>query len=383
MTTTLPAGFLDYEEKRREGFLKVKELKDDGANIVGVFCTYTPLELIYAAGAKPIGLCGTSEEFIPAAERDLPKNLCPLVKSSYGAAVSEKCPYFYFSDMVVGETTCDGKKKMYELLGEIKPVHIMHLPQGQGRDHAFDYWKEEMIVLKNTLEEKFNVEITEEKLRESIRQRNKERQTILDFYELGKLNPCPVSGYELNNTMEVLGLHFDRELQCQAIADRTRELKEKYERELKGTQTGRPRVLVTGCPLGGVRTKIIKTIEDAGADVVAFDSCSGVREKKEQVDETMDPMDALTRKYLNINCSVMTPNPGRMETLDTMIDEYQVDGVVEVILQTCLTFSIESLNVSRLVKEKKQKPYISIETDYSTSDVGQINTRLNAFVEML
>lgn len=381
--TTLPAGFLDYEEKRREGFLKVKELKDQGENIVGMFCSYTPMELVYAAGAKPIGLCGTSEEFIPAAERDLPKNLCPLIKSSYGAAVSEKCPFFYFADMVVGETTCDGKKKMYELLGEMKPVHVMHLPQGQGKVHAFDYWKEEMIEFKNALEKQFNVEITEEKLRESIKQRNYERKVILDFYELGKLNPCPVSGYELNNTMEVLGLHFDREQQCQEIVNRTRELREKYERELKGTVSNRPRLLITGCPLGGVREKIVKTLEDAGADVVAFDSCSGVREKKDVVDETIDPIDALTKKYLNISCSVMTPNPGRLETLDTMIDEYQVDGVVEVILQTCLTFSVEAFQVSRLVKAKKGKPYISIETDYSKTDIGQINTRLNAFVEML
>ena len=92
----LPDKLDDYNEARKQGFLKVKALKDKGVNVVGVFCTYTPFELIYAAGAVPIGLCGMSEETIPDAEAHLPKNLCPLIKSSYGFAVSEKCPSFIF-----------------------------------------------------------------------------------------------------------------------------------------------------------------------------------------------------------------------------------------------------------------------------------------------
>ena len=76
-----------------------------------------------AMGAVTVGLCSTSDETIPVAEKDLPKNLCPMVKASYGFAVTDKCPFFYFSDVVVGETTCDGKKKMYELMKEFKNVY--------------------------------------------------------------------------------------------------------------------------------------------------------------------------------------------------------------------------------------------------------------------
>ncbi|NMB27738.1 MAG: 2-hydroxyacyl-CoA dehydratase [Tissierellia bacterium] len=379
----LPENFRDYEEARREGFLKVKALKEQGINVVGIFCAYTPMELIYAAGAVPIGLCGTSEEPIPDAEMHLPKNLCPLIKSSYGFAISEKCPYFYFSDMLVGETTCDGKKKMYEILNELKPTHIMHLPQGQDKEHAFDYWKAELLRLKEVLEEKFNVKITDEMLRKAIKERNYERKILLDFYELGKLDPPPISGYEINTVLEALGFQFDRMKQCEFIKERTEELKEKYEKELKGKKTNRPRILITGCPLGGVRDKVIKTIEDSGADVVAFECCSGPREKMDLVDETIDPIDALTEKYLNVSCSVMTPNPRRFKTLDSMMDEYKIDGVIEVILQACHTFNVEAYNVKRFVTEKKEKPYLEIETDYSKLDVGQINTRINAFLEMI
>ncbi|MBU5255994.1 double-cubane-cluster-containing anaerobic reductase [Tissierella praeacuta] len=379
----LPKNFENYEEARREGFLKVKALKEKGTPVVGIFCTYTPIELIHAAGAVAVGLCGTSDAPIPDAEKHLPKNLCPLIKSSYGFAVSETCPYFYFADLLVGETTCDGKKKMYELLNEIKPTHVMHLPQGQDKDHAFKYWREELVRLKEVLEDKFNIEITDEILREEIKERNRERKILLDFYELGKLNPSPISGREVNETMEALGFQFDRRTQCDFIADRTRELKDKYEKELKGTKSNRPRILITGCPVGGVRDKVLKTIEDSGADIVAFENCSGVREKATLVDETMDPIDALTEKYLNVSCSVMTPNPRRFQALDEMIDEYEIDGVIEVVLQACHTFNVEAYNVKRFVTEKKDKPYLYIETDYSKLDIGQINTRINAFLEML
>lgn len=379
----LPENFESFEEARKEGFLKIRDLKEKGVSVVGVFCTYTPTELIYAAGAVPVSLCGINDSDIPFAERDLPKNLCPLIKSSYGSAVSERCPYFYFSEMIVGETTCDGKKKMYELLGEYKPVHVMNLPQSQKGQHNYDYWKEEMYLLKDALEDQFGVEITREKLLESIRTRNEERKILLDFYELGKLNPSPIRGYEINEVMESIGFQFDKEKQNEFLLERIEEIRDEYERDYKGKKSTRPRILITGCPTAGVRDKVIKTIEDSGADVVAFENCAGVREKMDLVREDIDPIDALTEKYLNVSCSVMTPNPRRFEILDEMIDEYEVDGVVEVILQACHTFNVEAFNVKKFVTEKKNKPYLEIETDYSKLDGGQINTRINAFLEMI
>ena len=379
----LPEKFDEFEEAKREGFLKVKELKEKGANIVGVFCTYSPYELIYAAGAYPIALCGKDNESVQAAQAHLPENLCPLIKSSYGNAISETCPYFYFSDLILGETTCDGKKKMYELLVKIKDVHVMHLSQGQSKKHDFLYWREEMLEFKRVLEKKFNVEITEKKLKEAIKIRNRERKIIIDFYELGKLNPVPISGFEMNTAIEAIQYRFDREEAYAELEERTRELREKYERELKGKKSNRPRILITGCPTGGVRHKVIKQIEDLGADVVAFENCSGVKEKKLFVDETKDPIDAITEKYLNVNCSVMTPNTNRLKDIGEMIDEYQVDGVVEVVLQACHTYSIEAYTVKNYVKNEKKKPYLYIETDYSEFDTGQLNTRLNAFIEIL
>ena len=105
----LPAVFEEFAEARRNAFVNVKNVKDKGIPVIGAYCTYFPREIALAAGAASVSLCSTSGETIPSAEKDLPANLCPLIKSSYGFATDDKCPFFYFSDIVVGENTCDGK----------------------------------------------------------------------------------------------------------------------------------------------------------------------------------------------------------------------------------------------------------------------------------
>lgn len=379
----MPRNFSEYPDARKSGFIKVKELKESGVPVVGVFCSYTPSELIRAVGAVTVGLCGTSDETVTIAEADLPKNLCPLIKSSYGFFASDTCPYFYFSDLLVGETTCDGKKKMYEIMGEKKDTYVLHLPQGNELESEKTMWLEEMKRFKAKLEEKFNVEITDEMLRNEIKKGNRERRILIEYYELGKLNPSPINGTDINGTLEALGFQFDREAQCDYIEEETKRLREVYENELKGKVTGRPRIMVTGCPASGVREKLLKQIEDLGADIVTYENCGGVREKQTPIDENKDPLEAIAEKYLKVSCSVMTPNKGRLKDIETLCREYQVDAVIEVVLQACHTFNVESYYVKKFVQEELELPYLFIETDYSKNDFGQINTRIAAFLEMV
>ena len=382
-TLNLPANFESYNEARKGGFLRMKALKEQGKNVVGMFCSFVPVELIYAAGALPIGLCAFTDEPIPAAENNLPKNLCPLIKASYGFALTDTCPYFYFSDLVVGETTCDGKKKMFELLDEIKPTYVMQLPHSRDAD-ALAFWKGQIIAFKEKLEATFGVTITEEAIREAIRQKNRERIVMRNYLELGKLNPVAMTGYEMGTRVDAGSFSFDLNQRCDVIEARTAEVIAEWEATKKGTKSSRPRLLVTGCPNAGVREKIIRAVEELGGDVVAFDTCNGIREKVELVDENNpDVFEALAIKYLNINCSVMSPNESRREYMGKMIDEYQVDGVIEIILHSCHTFDVESFYIKRYVKEVKGLPYLGIDTDYSQSDKGQINTRLSAFLETI
>lgn len=381
MNNALPKQFDEFNDARRQGFITVKNLKDQGKNIVGTYCTYTPWELMLAADAVPISLCAMSEEPIPAAEKDLPRNLCPLVKASYGFAKSDTCPYFYFSDLIVGETTCDGKKKMFELMNEIKPVHVMQLPNTYIGETPLKTWKEEMIVLKERLEKEFNVEITEDKLKDAIKIRNEERKALREFYELGQLNPAPITGLQMLQVLYGSTFKMDKNESINSLRELTQNIKAEY-KEGKNVGEGKKRILITGCPMGGATEKIVKIIEENDAVVVGFENCTGVKATHELVDENIDPIDALAKKYLNIPCSCMSPNNKRLELLSELIDEYKVDGVIDVILQACHTYNVESFNVKKSMNSK-DVPYMALETDYSQSDVGQLKTRMSAFIEML
>ena len=377
----LPENFESFPEARKSGFMKMKAHKDNGGKIVGTYCSFIPTELIMAAGAIPVTLCATSEEPIAAAQEHLPSNLCPLIKASYGFALTDTCPYFYFSDFIVGETTCDGKKKMFELMNDIKDTYVMQLPSSRD-EVALTMWEAEIKKFWKKLEDFYSVTITEEDVKKAILQKNAERDLVLEYLDLGKLNPSPISGYELGTKLDTLSFIPSMEERCKQLRERIDEVKADWEANYKGKVSRKPRILITGCPNGGVRDKTIKVLEELGADVVAFDACNSNREKIEKVDTTLPVTEALAKKYLNINCSVMSPNTNRLKFISDMIDDYQVDGVLEIILQACHTFSIESYNVKKSVLAKKI-PYLKVETDYSKADAGQINTRLEAFLETI
>lgn len=381
LRTELPVIFEQFAEQRKNSFLHVKELKDKGIPVVGVFCTYFPQEIAMAMGACVVGLCSTSDETIKDAERDLPSNLCPLIKSSYGFALTDKCPFFYFSDLIVGETTCDGKKKMYEFLGEFKPVHIMELPNRQSED-GYQMYRNEMIRFREALESHFGVTITEDQIRKAIHVRNEERKALKSLYELMRLDPVPMKGEQLYSVLFGSTFRFDKEQVAKDIYALIEKVKAEYS---EGKHLEKmSRILITGSPSSGGAMKVVRAIEENGGVVVAYENCGGSKSCDELVDESdPDVYGALARRYLNIGCSCMTPNPNRFDLLGRMIEEYKPDAVVEIVLQACHTYSVESLKVKRFVQDNYNLPYLKVETDYSTSDIGQINTRVSALIEML
>ncbi len=368
----LPSTFDEFVDARKAGFMRVKEYKENGGKFAGFLCSYTPNEILDAAGIASVGLCGTSNETVPAAEEDLPKNLCPLIKSTYGFAKSQKCPYTYFADIIVGETTCDGKKKMYELLSEYKDMHVLHLPQSQERPYAKTIWKEEVEILKKHLEEKFDVEITEEKLREAVAKRNRLRRAFCEMYGLQENVPPAMNGTEMMIALQQGTFTFNLDDQIAAVEKKVAAAKAAYEAGERPVSEKAKRILITGCPTGGVIQKVGDVIENNGGVIVCLDDCSGERTMKMLVDEDAeDIMQAIADRYLSIHCSVMTRNDGRLENTKKMIERFKVDGVVEVVLQACHTFNVEATPMGRMV-EYMGVPYLKLETDYSTTDSGQM-----------
>ena len=331
--------------------LALQQAKEAGKKVVGQYCIYSPLEIALAAGAIPVSLCGTKNDSIPMAETMLPRSLCPLIKSSFGFALQDSCPYLAASDIVVADTTCDGKKKMYQLLAAYKPVVLLQLPQIQDGD-AKDYWRAQYANLAAKLEKDFGVTITTDDLRDAIRLTNRLRRALKDVLDLAKRKPSPLTGMDLLDISFRASFMPDYE---QAIA-----LLQDIAAEIGGASDGAvspdaPRVLLTGVPTGLGSHKVIQLLEECGASIVCIDT----------------------------PCSVMSPNPNRYTALRELTEAFQADAVVDLTWQGCQTYDVESWSVKKFVREELDLPFLQIVTDYSEADTEQLKVRIEAFLEML
>jgi predicted CoA-substrate-specific enzyme activase len=349
-----------------------QQAKAEGKKIVSIFCEYTPREIILAAGAVPVCACGGSHETALAAERVLPASLCPLIKSSYGFAMEKASPLFELSDFSVAETTCDGKKKMFELLAGLKPIHVLELPQKPDDEGAFERWLSEIRGLARRLEEVTGVPVTDERLREAIRLMNRERALRR---AVARLAGKGLSGSDvLSAKSQISGIPEDLEA-FEAVIEQAA--------ALGAPQNGHPRVLMTGVPTPVGAEKVLEIIEAAGATVVAQENCTGLKPLLEDVSEEGDPLVAIARKYFRLPCACMTPNRGRLESLDRLIEEFRPGGVVDLVWQSCLTYDVESEVVRRHLESRHGLPYLKIVTDYSPSDAQQLRLRIETFVSLL
>lgn len=368
-----------FASAREVNLMRIKEAKDSGRKVVGVYCTYCPQELILAAGAIPVGLCGMSEKPIPAAEETLPRNLCPMVKSSYGFAATDTCPFFHFSDLIIGETTCDGKKKMFEIMQDIKPVHVMQLPHLSNNPASSALWVEEVRRLKSRLEELVGNTIEDEDIWRAIDVINREKRAIKAMFDLNQADPPPLTG------MEMLTASWSRSFSSdkgEMIANLNSLVDEVKTQPVNGKARA-ARVLLTGCPVGLGIEKVIRLTEELGAYIVGMENCSGYKTLELQTDTAAgDPIVALAEKYLAIPCSCMSPNPYRLELLERMITDFRADAVIDLTWQACHTYNIEAHDVGKLVREKGL-PYLHLESDYSSSDLESLQVRIEAMLEMV
>lgn len=368
-----------FASAREVNLMRIKEAKENGAKVVGIYCTYCPQELILAAGAIPVGLCGMSENPIAAAEETLPRNLCPLIKSSYGFAVTDTCPFFHFSDLIVGETTCDGKKKMFEIMRDLKPVHVMQLPHVNNTKASFDLWVEELRCLRNRLEQELQVSISDQDIWEAVEVINKENRAVKAMFDLNRADPPPLSG------MEILTAAWSRSFSSNKgeMIKKLQAVVGEAAKQPESRATKASRVLLTGCPVGLGTEKVIRLTEELGACIVAMENCSGYKTLELQTDTNVaDPIVALAEKYLAIPCSCMSPNPYRLELLEKMIDDFRADAVIDLTWQACHTYNIEAFAVGKLVKSKGL-PYLHLESDYSNSDLESLKVRIEAMLEMI
>jgi benzoyl-CoA reductase/2-hydroxyglutaryl-CoA dehydratase subunit BcrC/BadD/HgdB len=355
--------------------------KGDGGVVAGVYCIYAPTELIRAAGIAPVSLCGKKQAPIKEAERELPASLCPLIKSSYGYALNGTCPFFSASDILIAETTCDGKKKMYELMGRMKPLHLMHLPHTQEGDAALQYWMHGLRELETFLCGHSGVRPSPETLHEQIVTQNAIRRELYRLAVLAADDRSPLTAGDMLAVQESKSFSVFPEQYLVRLTGLRRDLEAFLAQPDLPVNSGL-RILLTGCPVGKGSDKAIQVAEELGARVVCMENCSGLKGMALPVDETGDPYAAIARRYLQVPCSCMTPNPHRLESLGEMAKVFRVDAVMDLTWLGCHTYNAESTMVKRFVEDRLGLPFLHVETDYSGSDTEQLRTRIEAFIEL-
>ena len=360
------------------------EHQKKGGKVFGTFCVYVPDEIVFAAGGIATGLCGGSQFWVPGGEKVLPTNTCPLIKASVGARLDRTCPFFRIADIYVGETTCDGKKKAWEILAEDVPVYVMDLPQ-MKRAKDVQAWAEEIAAFKDKVEEVTGNKVTAESLAESIRLINGKRKALERLYEIRKNDKLPISGRDVLLISQI-AFYDDPGRFTQMTNKLCDELEQRIADGVSVFPEGAKRIMLTGTPMAIPNWKIHNIVETSGGAVVCEEMCTGTRYFEKQVDESGQTIDeeiqALANRYMNINCACFTPNTGRIDDILRLAKEYKVDGIIDINLKFCNLYDTEGYLVEKAMNEAGI-PVLGIETDYTDSDAQQLRTRISAFIEML
>ncbi len=378
--------YMDFVLSEVHG-LRIQELRDAqaaGRKVIGTFCVFVPEELTLAADAIQVGLCAGAEVGSEKAEELVPRGTCALIKSFIGFKLSRLCPYIESCDLIVGETTCDGKKKAYEAFEAHAPMYVMEVPQTKSKS-ARALWRAEIVRYMQRIEQLTGVKITPERLRAAIKTVNDRRRVLQRLNALRAADPAPISGRDAL-LINQISFYDDPQRFTAKIGELCDELEARVAKGEGVAPAGTPRVLLSGCPMAVPNWKLPFVVESSGAVIVGEESCIGTRNTRDLVDEsgqTMDELlDALAERYMQIDCACFTPNDERMQNVTELAAAQKADGVIHYALMFCQPYAHEAMKLDRILAARGV-PMLSLETDYSMEDMEQLKTRVEAFVEMV
>lgn len=353
----------------------IHEAHTDKKRVALYSCAHVPEEILEAAGFVAIRLSHI-DDLSNGSGITLPSNLCPVVKECCAALTSDAAAG---ADLILAESSCDGKKKMYELLDGQEKIYYYQIPQGEDRAYARPLILSEMAYLRRMFCTHFGAQTDDDRLWKAIDLCASKRESVMALAAAQKSDPPAAWGMEVYET-----LIASREISGQR--ERTVFLRAETAR-LKDRPSPVPadnrRILLTGCPMQSVYRKIVGAVERSGGVVVCFENCEFVKSHIRCTDRTAgDPMEALADIYQATACAIMSPNERRFRLLEELTREYRAEGVIDVLLQTCHTYGVEKDRLRRFCAEE-DIPYMAVETADTDADAGQLETRIAAFLEML
>jgi bzd-type benzoyl-CoA reductase N subunit len=355
----------------------IRDWKDRGGKVVGYFCSMIPEELFMAAGLLPLRMRAAGSTSSEAGDAWLTSLNCSFPRHCLSLALEGE---FEFLDGVVCVNSCDHIRRLYDVWQRTLPtgfVEFLTLPRQSGPDEI-EWYTEEFRLLKVKLEEHFGVEITTDAVRKAIRLANETRRLQRNLYELRKREHPPITGAELLNVM-VAGTAMPKERYNELMATLLEHLGAR-----DGEGTHRARLLVTGGILDD--PVWISAIEAVGGLVVAEITCFGARLMWEEVDEdAADPLTALARYYLADRPScprLYGSQERRSQFAIQMFREFGCDGIVAEKMVFCDQWNVEHYLLGADLKEAGI-PFLSLERSYVTEGMGQLKTRVQAFIETM
>ncbi|WP_421716664.1 double-cubane-cluster-containing anaerobic reductase [Arcobacter arenosus] len=366
---------------------EINKLRAEKKPAVGTFCIFVPEEIIVGAGGACFGLCGGSPATIADAETELPRNICPLIKSAHGFKLQKTCAYTQSSDFIYGETTCEAKKKTWEILNKHHPVHVMNIPH-MKREKDLKMWQEEIVEFKEHIEEVAGKKLSLDEMIEGTKIINEKRKAMQRLDSLRGMNPdvIPISGKDAL-FINQMGFLDDPRRYTQKVNELCDELEKRIEENNSVFEKDTPRLMVLGTPIAPPNWKLHTAVEGSGGAIINEESCIGHRYYKDNVDldsvETEeDLMKQLMQRYSAVDCACFTPNTPRIDKILKMYEDRKADGVIYYTLSFCHTYNVESHLVTEAL-EVAGIPCLVIESDYSPEDAGQIKTRVEAFLESI
>jgi benzoyl-CoA reductase/2-hydroxyglutaryl-CoA dehydratase subunit BcrC/BadD/HgdB len=380
-------AYFDFVMNEVHG-LRIKELLDEksaGRKIIGSYCVFVPEEIVLAANATLVGLCSGADFAMEAVDTLLPRSTCALIKSAFGFKLGKVCPFLESADMIVGENTCDGKKKAYEIMGSlVDNLYVMDLPQVKSANGR-ELLKAEYMRFKSAVEKLTGVTISADTLQKGIQTVNAKRAALHRLSSLRRTDPSPISGLDALLVNQV-SFYDNPDRFTTSVNKICDELEQRLKNRAGVVPVNTPRILVSGCPQAVPNWKLPQLVETSGGIIVGEESCvgeRGVRNLTADTGQTVEEMmENIVDRYFRIDCAIFTPNPDRLDHIRKMVSEYKADGVIHYGLQFCQPYLMESMPVETALK-KENIPCLRVETDYSAEDLGQLKTRIEAFIEQL
>jgi benzoyl-CoA reductase/2-hydroxyglutaryl-CoA dehydratase subunit BcrC/BadD/HgdB len=370
---------------------ELKEDKEKGQKVIGYFCMFAPIELIIAAGAIPVRVNSGWYDTSKIGDRIVPVEVCPVIRSTIGAKMIGLSPFLELSDAMISVLTCDGMTKLSEILSDYKPVWAMPLPRVKDAPHSLEFWRDEVTAMKKQIEKFTGNKITGKKLRKAIELIQKATKAFRRLQELRKDPPVIMGRDAMLVNQAFLWDDIKRWTEkTEALCD---ELEQRVKEKKWVCPPDTPRVMVTGTPIFWPDNwKLPSLVEEASPQgvIVADELCSGERLLYDPVgvDEWTlhDMFRAISERYLMAStCPCFTSKVGNEDRINWLLNkvkERNVDGVIYYVVRGCMLYAMEYTRVKRVL-DRLNIPVYYLDTEYTREDVGQLKTRVEAFLEML